>query len=214
MKNLGKLYLNNQLIAGEIMIPGSVEHIGDNAFVYNSDLTSVIISEGVKSIGSYSFYRCSNLSNITFPNSLNKITDISLHDTPWYNNQPDGVVYAGKVLYHYKGTMPDNTSIVVKDGTLGIAARAFDCEYHLTNITIPDSVNYIGFAAFSTSGSSVNYLTINILSTTPPELGSDVFGYGNEVSVKQIIVPKGTLNAYQTATNWSTFADKMVEATE
>ena len=35
-----------------------------------------------------------------------------------------------------------------------------------------------------------------------------------ENKINKIIVPKGTLAAYKSATNWSAYADKMVEATE
>ena len=65
------------------------------------------------------------------------------------NNQPNGLVYAGKVAYEYKGTMPKNTSIVLKEGTLGIGDSAFEDCSRLTSITIPDSVTSIGYEAFS-----------------------------------------------------------------
>jgi len=58
------------------------------------------------------------------------------------------LVYAGKVAYEYKGRMPSNTSITIKDGTLGITANAFGGCYSLTSITIPDSVTSIGGYAF------------------------------------------------------------------
>jgi len=58
-------------------------------------------------------------------------------------------VYAGKVVYKYKGTMPTNTSISIKEGTLGIAACAFNGCTSLTSVTIPNSVTSIGWYAFS-----------------------------------------------------------------
>ena len=67
----------------------------------------------------------------------------------------------------------------------------------------------IGNFAFNYCNNLVNII---LLPTTPPTLGSSVF---NSISSSAVItVPKGSLNAYQTATNWSTYADKMVEATE
>lgn len=56
-----------------------------------------------------------------------------------YDNQPNGVVYAGKVAYLYKGKMPDNTKIVIKEETLGIGHYEFS-QAGLTSITIPKSV--------------------------------------------------------------------------
>ncbi|UKI14932.1 MAG: leucine-rich repeat domain-containing protein [Clostridiales bacterium] len=80
---------------------------------------------------------------------MTRISGEAFLDTAWYNNQLDGLVYAGKVAYKYKGTMPNNTSIVLKEGTLGIAGSAFSGCTGLTSITIPDSVTSIGGSAFS-----------------------------------------------------------------
>ena len=49
-----------------------------------------------------------------------------------------------------------------------------------------------------------------IKATTPPNMTSS----SGIDKLDTITVPAGTLEAYQTATNWSKFADKMVEATE
>ena len=81
-------------------------------------------------------------------NSVTNIGGDAFNNTAWYNKQPDGLVYAGKVAYKYKGTMPSNTSIVLKEGTLGIADSAFRGCTGLTSVTIPDSVTSIGSYAF------------------------------------------------------------------
>lgn len=31
----------------------------------------------------------------------------------WFDNQPDGLVYAGLVAYKYNGTMPENTHLTI-----------------------------------------------------------------------------------------------------
>ncbi|MDR1463761.1 MAG: InlB B-repeat-containing protein [Oscillospiraceae bacterium] len=68
--------------------------------------------------------------------------------TPWYNNQPSGVVYVGKIAYGFKGEiMPEGTNIVLLDGTKGIAEYAFT-QKNLVSITIPASVSYIDDRAF------------------------------------------------------------------
>ena len=119
---------------GSVVIPESI--------TYN-DITYSVIS-----IGERAFYGCSGLTSIVIPNSVTNIGEYAFSGTAWYNNQPNGIVYAGNVLYKYKGAMPVNTSIVIKDGTKAIANDAFSYCSGLTSIEIPGSVTSIGYSAF------------------------------------------------------------------
>ena len=129
-------------------IGNSVTSIGFFAFTGCSGLTSITIPNGVTSIGASAFSNCSSLTSVEIPNSVSSIGSGAFSGTAWYNNQPDGVVYAGKVLYKYKGTMPANTSITIEDGTVSISPRAFYKCSGLTSITIPKGVTSIGASAF------------------------------------------------------------------
>ena len=186
-----------------VTIPNSVNEIGDWVFWACSGLTSITIPNSVTSIGKYAFSRCRGLTSVTIGNSVTSIGHGAFGGTAWYNNQPDGLVYAGPVAYKYKGTMPSGTSIVLKEGTKGIAGLAFLGCTGLTSITIPNSVTSIGKYAFS-------YCTgLTRIDAYPnPEkvsIGADAFdGVPKDGTLH--VLPK-YLSAYQTASEWEDFTN-------
>ncbi len=214
-----------------VTIPNSVTSIGSNAFYGCGGLTSVYnthvfaylntnyegiyeIPYGIKSISSGAFCDCSGLTSVIIPNSVTNIGRGAFYNTAWYNNQPDGIVYAGKFAYKYKGTMPEGTSIVLEEGTLGIADWAFwdcsglasvtipnsvtsigsdafwDCS-GLTSITIPNSVTSIGDHAFS----GCNGIKTITIGTGVKKIGHQAFypGTRNSNNLESIIVEKGNI---------------------
>ncbi len=131
-----------------VSIPNSVSSIGFQAFYGCSGMTSVTIPNSVIYIYNWAFYGCSGLTSVTFPNNVITIGDDAFENTAWYDNQPDGLVYAGKMVYKYKGEMPANTDITLEDGTLGITGRGFSNCSALTSVTIPNSVTFISGSQF------------------------------------------------------------------
>ena len=141
---------SNTLIAGcqSTIIPNTVTSIGNCAFARCSGLSSIEIPNSVTFIGFSAFDGCSNLASIEIPDSIPFVGGRAFAGTPWYDNQPNGLVYIGLVAYCYKGDMPSSTNIVIKEGTLEIADGAFYEQGQLTSIVIPNSVTYIGDIAF------------------------------------------------------------------
>lgn len=139
---------------------------------------------------------------------MTHICEGAFDNTAWFNNQPDGLVYAGNVAYKYKGTMPSNTGITLKEGTVGIADAAFQYCLGLMGIIIPNSVTSIGEDAFvgAFDYDFYNYIeSVGIIckGNTPPniEYSFDKFTYQNAM----LSVPKGSIDAYKNARGWENF---------
>ena len=156
-----------------IDIPTSVTNIDWCAFSDCSDLTSIDIPTSVTNIDRDAFSGCSNLTSVNIPNSVISIGLNCFTDTPFFNNQPDGLVYLGSVLYKYKGTMPENTSITIEDGTISISPEAFKNCGNLTSVNIPSSITTIGKSAFV----SCDGLTSVVIPQSVTTIGEKAFGY-------------------------------------
>ena len=130
----------------------------------NGNGIDVIFGDNVIAIPSYAFFDCTALTSITIGNNVESIGIDAFCDTTWYSNQPYGDVYIGNIYYGYKGTMPKNTNIVLKNGTKGIAGGAFNRCTGLTSVTIPNSVTNIGDSAFEncTSLTKINWNAENV----------------------------------------------------
>ena len=161
-----------------VTIEGNVETIGAYAFSSNENLASVDLPNTVTEIEYGAFRTCGNLMDIEIPDAVEAIggsvfDSLNYGGTAWYDDQPDGVVYAGNVLYKYKGEMPAGTTVEVKDGTKGIAGYAFDFQYNLKDITIPNTVTNIG--EYAIYGSEL--LTEIHIPQSVSEIGQYALGY-------------------------------------
>ena len=223
------LYINNELIT-TLIIPNGVTVISDSVFrncsgltsvtIPNSvkiirlhtfdgctGLTSIIIPNSVTHIFDYAFHGCTGLMSIVIPDSVTRIGDYSFHNTAWYENQPNGLIYAGKVAYNYKGTMPENTSIVLEEGTLGIAGHAFYYCRGLTSVTIPDSVTNIGDYAFCDCSS----LTSVTIGNGVKNIGDWVFNYCKKLTS---ITFNGTIKQWKAIYQSTWYRDYTIHCTD
>lgn len=151
---------------------------------FNNYHNRIILLNNITSIDENAFRNCIYLSEISIPS-----TDVSL------TSIGDYAFWGCRYL----------TCITLPSSLISIGDQAFYNCISLTSITIPKDVTSIGQNAFYECS---NMYVMIVLPTTPPTLKST-----NAITsvVTKIYIPAGTLSAYQSATNWSNFADLFEE---
>lgn len=145
--------VNNTAVS--VQAGGGVEKCGDYVYElmpegaviigYDGNEKNVVIpqtlnGELVVGIENIAFYRAHNVTSITLPSTLKHLRSGSLDGTAWYRNQPNGDVYIGNWYYGYKGDMPENYKLTIKNGPEMIASYAFLNQENLVELSIPNSV--------------------------------------------------------------------------
>lgn len=206
---------------------GHKENDTYGAFKGCSNLRSIALPDSCYSIGYGAFGDCTSLTSITYGN----VTEIGSRafrnctsmggelSFPYLTTLKGDGFFAGTKITSFSAplllSIPGHSSL----GDYGAFAN---CSA-LANIDIPSAENIgphtfykctslgvvellvvtgIGNAAFH---SCTNLQSVLVRTSTPPTLGSNVF-YG---STCPIYVPDASLEAYKTATNWNTYADRI-----
>ena len=163
-----------------IVIEDGVTHIGNAAFFEcnNASLTSITIPASVTTIGHNAFESCTGLTSITIPSSVTTIGDAA-----------------------FMGCT-NLSSVTFSDGVKTIDEEAFKGCIGLTSLTIPTSVTTIGDQTFN-GCSNLTTFTLYALSCT---LGSTAF-YG--CSNIHIYVFEDKVTDYQIAESWHDYIGKI-----
>ncbi len=121
-----------------VVIEDGVTTVGKYAFYDFGSLTSVTIPDGVTSIGNYAFYVCTSLASISVDS-----------DNQYYSSDEYGVLLnKDKTTLIQYPAGNTRTTYTIPDGVTSIGEGAFGYCASLTSITIPDSVTSIGDSAF------------------------------------------------------------------
>ena len=138
---------------------GALEgYLGPNS---RGDITSVVIEEGVTSIGAEAFKNCSNMASITIPASVtsisgnafsgcDKLATITIDENNQTFDARDNCVAIIRKANNELVAGCKNTTI--PESVTSIGAMAFEGNGNLTAIAIPASVTSIGDNAFASCG--------------------------------------------------------------
>ncbi len=141
----------------KVTIPSSVKKIADHAFLYCEALESITIPDGVVEIGESAFNACLALKTVNIGNDLTEIGHSAFYncpsiesfivgsENPAFSSDEHGVLFnkdKTELIQYPSGNTRESYN--VPDGVENIAAESFMDASALVNISLPDSVTYIG----------------------------------------------------------------------
>ena len=184
-------------IVKSLVLNEGVTTIGGYAFDNCPLITSINIPNTVTSIGEWAFESCHGLTSVTIPESVASIGLGAFNDctgltSPVYNTH----------IFAYMPTSYSG-SYTIPVGIESIAGKAFEDCTGLTSISIPNSVTTIRDCAFQ---GCTGLTSITCEAVTPPSLGSSAFENVDK-SKCTLYVPLESIGAYQAADQWKEFLD-------
>ncbi len=169
---------------GNVYIPANnpdngipVTVIEDDGFSGLAGLTSVIIADGITTIGSSAFLNCTGLTDVTIPDSVETIGANAFDGC----NAMESITIPGSVLAIEADAFNSCTSLtnlIISEGVTTIGLHAFYGCTGLTGLTIPDSVVIVeGWAFAECSG-----LTSVMIGSGVASLADSTFDGCNDIT--------------------------------
>lgn len=140
----------------ELIVGENVKESDQCCFNECENLEKVTFSGSQFTLGHMSFYNCSKLSDITFPEQLIMPDASAIYNTAWWRTQEGDMRYAGNTLYYVSNQVTD---IDIPQGTCCVSQEALSKASEAKSVTIPASVEYW---YDQTSLQKVEQLTINV----------------------------------------------------
>ncbi len=191
-------------------IHNNTKLLQQDAFEDCTQLSSIIIPEGVVSIDYGVFSGCTQLKEVVIPNSVTMLGGgvFSSCTSLTYVKLPDHLTTIPVSLFSVCSRLE---TIDIPKNVTKIEDTAFSRCYSLTSITIPKKITEIGYGAFN---SCYSLQDITCLAKIPPTIeyveDEDEMYYGVFYGVNRSIplyVPESSISAYSTAYDWCEFTN-------
>lgn len=159
----------------------NAQYTKDALIPNNTSVLKMVLNNNTTASIEYMFFYMRGLQNLTVNGSLNGTSGYAAYG---YCGLPNDQIYIPNTITKANSMFVHNTAI--------------------ENVILPSGVTTMT----STFDSCISLKTVTILSENPPTINNYTFNGCN--SLIEIRVPASAVEAYKTATNWSTYADKIV----
>lgn len=139
--------------SGVLTITGSGDmtnySLGTKAPWYNNraSITTVVIGEGVTSVGDYAFRMCSSITSATLPSTLKRVGECAFEMCKKMGNVtlPTGMTEIAASAFSECEAF---TTVVVPEGITTLGNHAFSGCVNVTDVTLPSTMTSTGTGAF------------------------------------------------------------------
>lgn len=186
------IYSDEETEITDLVIPDGVTSISNKAFIGCSSLTSVTIGSGVTSIDDSAFESCSGLQKVIIP-------DITTWCGIKFGNYDANPLYYAHHIISDENT--ETTELVIPESVTSIGYIAFLGCSDLISVTIPNSVTSIGSESFKDCDSLIK-VVVDIEKPIP--ITRETF---SNCKYATLYVPVGCEMFYQEAEYWQDFKE-------
>ena len=162
-----------------------------------ASITRVSLPDGLTTIGDYAFRDLKNLTSIDIPSTVTSLGSRAFEGCGLTSvDVPASVTTMGSAFY----ACQQLASVTLHEGLTTIGNSGFfDCKA-LTSITLPSTLTTLNGYAFSNCSALTEVIALN---PTPITIANTVFPTSRTEAT--LIVPRGSLSAYEAANIWKEF---------
>ncbi len=165
---------------------GSTAPWFDSAELYwdnQPHIKSIVVEDGVTSIGNYAFYHLTQVTSIQLPAQMERIGKGAF---AWSNAEslviPKGLTKIEDQAFYY---MQNNTFIEIPSGVTEIGVNAFSGNAKAISLTLPSTVSTINDGAFA------NCKSIQSLSLPTKIKKIGAYAFDGAKGLKELVIPAG-----------------------